>query len=263
MSYSVFLLVFVVPPIMALALLRRGPAGGAGARARWAIPITAAIAFVYTTPWDNYLVYRGVWGYGNGRILGTIGYVPIEEYAFFLLQPWLTGLLLYRVLERTHEPNPARVEAARWWGALAFAAVTAWGAWLLAAGPGGGATEGGATHRGLYLGLILAWAGPVMLGLWLYAGPHVWAHRRAAGLTLALSTGYLWVIDRYAITRGIWDISRTLSFDIRPFGLPVEEAVFFLVTNVLCVLGILLFLHGDRIEPPWPRPTSRPQPPSP
>jgi len=59
---------------------------------------------VYTTPWDNYLIWRDVWHYGTDRVVGTIGYVPVEEYLFFLLQPILTGFWLYWLLSRTSEP---------------------------------------------------------------------------------------------------------------------------------------------------------------
>jgi lycopene beta-cyclase len=61
-----------------------------------ALALHAVIAFVYTTPWDNYLVYREVWGYPPGRVLGTIGYVPVEEYAFFVIQTLATGLFAVR-----------------------------------------------------------------------------------------------------------------------------------------------------------------------
>ncbi len=52
----------------------------------------ATIAVVYTTPWDNYLVATGVWYYDPRLVLNrTIGYVPVEEYLFFILQTFLTG----------------------------------------------------------------------------------------------------------------------------------------------------------------------------
>jgi len=30
------------------------------------------LALVYTTPWDNYLIWRDVWHYGTDRVVGTI-----------------------------------------------------------------------------------------------------------------------------------------------------------------------------------------------
>ncbi len=53
----------------------------------------AVVAVVYTAPWDNYLVATGVWYYNPRLVLNwTIGYVPVEEYLFFVLQTFLTGL---------------------------------------------------------------------------------------------------------------------------------------------------------------------------
>lgn len=244
MSYLTFLLVWIVPVIAVLLLMRRAPlAGVGGARARWAIPLTCGIAFVWTTPWDNYLVWRGVWGYGGGRVIGTVGYVPVEEYAFFVLQPIMTGLLLYRLLERSDAPSalPRKPSLVRYAGWAITVLISLYGAVLLAR----------PALDGTYMGLILAWAMPVVGGLWLYGGPHFWAWRRPLLGALVPATLYLWVADRFAISRGIWDIDNTLSFNLDPLGLPVEEAVFFLVTNVLALLGTMLFLHGDRIRPFW------------
>ena len=57
------------------------------------IALICLIALVYTTPWDNYLIRQGVWSYPEGVVLGTIGYVPIEEYGFMILQSMLGGIL--------------------------------------------------------------------------------------------------------------------------------------------------------------------------
>ncbi|MEM6645121.1 MAG: lycopene cyclase domain-containing protein [Bacteroidota bacterium] len=237
MTYLTFLLVFIVPPILALAALQPNPADGWPAqRGKWALLAILAIAFSYTTPWDNYLVYAGVWWYGDERVIGTIGYVPIEEYMFFLLQPILTGLLLYRYLKR--DPSILKVthrfDIGHVIGIAFYFAITVIGAIQI-------------SFRGhhLYMGLILAWAGPVLLLLWLYAGPLYLAKWHIFLASFALPTLYLWVADRIAIGLEIWTISDELAYDFDPFGLPIEEALFFLVTNLLVVQGCMLFLYGD------------------
>ena len=103
MSYFAFHLVFILPPILLLCVQLRSPTYIRGLRAWLAIPLISLIALVYTTPWDNYLVWRGIWSYGADRVVGTIGYVPIEEYLFFVLQCILTGLWLYWLLAHTTE----------------------------------------------------------------------------------------------------------------------------------------------------------------
>lgn len=255
MSYLTFLLIFVVAPIGVLAATQPRPlAGVGGVRSAMAIPLLALIAFTYTTPWDNYLVYREVWWYGPDRVLGTVGYVPYEEYAFFVLQPVLTGLLLYHLLARWPEPaglagQPALARRGPAWstGGLAYLTITAVGVVLLLSG----------WARGLYMGLILAWAGPVLLGLWAYGGRLIWEFRRAFLVGTLIPTAYLWIIDRVAIGLGIWSISERYSLGFDPFGLPIEEATFFLVTNLLVVQGLLLFLHGDRLALPSGRTSDR------
>lgn len=236
MTYLTFLILFLVLPIAGLWITRRPlPSSIPPRRARWSLVLVCLIAFVYTTPWDNYLVFRGVWGYGTDRVLATIGYVPVEEYMFFLLQPILTGFFLYRLLAIFgQQPELKPSVLSRVSGGVLYIAITVLGIICLLA-----------NDSALYMGLILAWAGPVLLGLWVYGGDLFWSLRRPFLLGVALPTLYLWIADRIALGLNIWHISDTYSFDIDPLGLPIEEATFFLVTNLLVVQGTLLFLYGD------------------
>jgi lycopene beta-cyclase len=233
LTYLQFHFVFIVPPLLLLAVLRPWRALGPGT-GRF-LPLLAAIAFIYTTPWDNYLVWREIWGYGNERVIGVIGYVPVEEYLFFLLQPLLTGLFLYVVLARWAgvgvEPAPSGGGKVRAVGAISYLAVAGVGAALLTTTPG------------TYMGLILAWAAPVLAAQWAYAGHRMAALARPALVAIAVPTLYLWFADTVAIRLGIWEISRRYTLGPRPLGLPVEEAVFFLITNILVVQGLILFLY--------------------
>lgn len=235
MAYLTFHFVFILPVIGLLALtLPRPLAGVGGPRARWAIPLICLIAFSYTTPWDNYLVAQNVWWYGPERVIATIGYVPIEEYLFFILQPILTGLVLYQYLGRWPLRVASALPPARWIGTGLFAGLALLGAGFLYVG----------WDDGRYMGLILAWACPVLALMWIYGGPLLWALRSAILAGVLPSTVYLWVVDAWAIRMGIWTISLEYSMGA-VLGLPVEEAAFFLVTNLLVVKGILLFLEGD------------------
>jgi lycopene cyclase domain-containing protein len=244
MSYATFHLVFTLPPVVLMALtLRRPLAEVGGWRARWALPLLSLIAFTYTTPWDNYLVAREVWWYGEARVLATIGHVPVEEYFFFLIQPVLTGLFLYHVLSRTRLPRPGvpqdsapvRRTPAPWIGMSVWLLIAAAGFALLASD----------WDHGVYLGLILSWASPVLAGMWLYDGHLLWHMRRTLVVAIGIPTLYLWIADALAIRNGIWTISSRYTVGVNPFGLPVEEATFFLVTNMLVVKGILLLLYGE------------------
>lgn len=232
MTYLSFHLVFILPVIAVLAVIHLRQAVRLDRQAWAMLALMSGVAFIYTTPWDNYLVYRGVWGYGSERVLGTLGYVPLEEYAFFLLQPILTGLwyfLLRARARRSTTPPP------RWLrpSATAF--------WLLLTATGVIMLMSMSTHW-TYMGLILAWCSPVLAGLSWLGTSHVWRDRRAVALGVAVPTVYLWIADRTAIDFGIWTIADTYSVGFDPVGLPIEEALFFFVTNLLVVQGLAMLL---------------------
>lgn len=232
MTYLQFHLAFVIPPLVALVLLQPRGAGR-----WWPLAALAAVAFVWTTPWDNYIIARGVWTYPEDRVLAKVGYVPVEEYAFFLLQPVLTGLW-YRVLRARRALGTGdRSRTPHVLGVAAFGALTLLGAALW--------WRGG---HGLYLGLILAWACPVLAGMWWIDGARLAARWRVVAWTVAPPTLYLWAADRFAIGNGIWDITDATRTGSEIVGLPVEEALFFLVTNLLVAQGLAM-LEPDEAPP--------------
>lgn len=110
MTYPLFLLIYLVVPIVILGVwLRREW------RTRWwltAAAFTIVIALVYTTPWDNYLVATDVWYYDPARVWNIIlGWVPLEEYLFFVLQTILTGLVVAGLLKwETRRKTPAQIK---------------------------------------------------------------------------------------------------------------------------------------------------------
>ncbi len=97
-------------------------------------------------------------------------------------------------------------------------------------------------NPGVYLGLILVWAGPVLALQWAIGSTQLWATKRTWLIGTLVPTVYLWIADRIAIAQGIWSISDTYTTGLNLFGLPIEEATFFLVTNLLVVQGLLLLL---------------------
>ncbi len=98
MTYSLFLFLFLVVPIALLMFTLHRKTG-----ARWwrfAVALAILLALLYTTPWDNYLVAARVWYYDPGRVWNVvIGYVPLEEYLFFMLQPILASLIALALLK--------------------------------------------------------------------------------------------------------------------------------------------------------------------
>src|SRR5512147_2432394 len=115
MTYFGFLLRFLIIPILVFLAVtywdhkkNRHIVGFRNGRAVWAaIGVHVLLAVVYTTPWDNYLVATGVWYYNPKLVTGlVIGYVPIEEYTFFIVETILAGLWWWFLARRIF-PLPA------------------------------------------------------------------------------------------------------------------------------------------------------------
>lgn len=231
LPYLVFHVLFTLPPL-ALVFTTR-PQLPARRRLLSTIGVTlmATVAFLYTTPWDNVLIERGVWWYGDGAVVARFWAAPLGEYLFFVLQTVLAGAWLYHV---DFDPTPVDGDFAagpRVVGALAW----------LATGAAGGVMVFVAGDRWFYLGAILVWAAPIVALQWAVGGTYLLRTWRDWLPAVAVPTLYLWAVDRVAIGIGIWTISDEFSSGFDILGLPVEEATFFLITNVLVVYGLVLF----------------------
>ena len=196
----------------------------------WGVGIVALIALVYTTPWDSYMIRRGVWSYGDGVTVARLLEIPLGEYVFFVVQPLITGAWLYVLLSRA-ETRDAGDWTPRWaltLAALGLTAVGGYWAWV----------TGGRTF---YIGMILVWAGPVLGLQWAYGGHYIARNARAVAAGVLPSALYLASADRLAIENGLWSLSDELTTGVDVLGLPVEEGAFFVVTCLLVVQGIMLF----------------------
>ena len=233
MTYFHFHLLFLLPPICIIWWLGRRHAFFTSPSAIGSLLTISAIAFIYTTPWDNFLVQNGVWGYGEDRVWGTIGYVPIEEYLFFILQPVLTGFWLYFLMSTRFKRSRITSQSgqAHWLGTLTYTYLSLAGLLML---------QYESTY---YMALILVWACPILAVQWAYGGYYLWSKRSLFLIAVMAPTLYLWVADRIAIGVGIWHISERYTTGLHLMGLPIEEALFFLITNLLVVQGMMLSVY--------------------
>ncbi|MBT3720791.1 lycopene cyclase domain-containing protein [archaeon] len=62
--------------------------------------IIPLIFFIIGTIWDTYAVYRNHWTFSDSMLIGIkIGILPLEEYLFFLVVPYMI-LTLYKILDK-------------------------------------------------------------------------------------------------------------------------------------------------------------------
>ena len=249
MKYFAFLARFVLIPLGLLSLIawwdrRRGHKLPPTLDALPASAVLAghvALAVAYTTPWDNYLVASRVWWYDRKLVNGLVlGYVPIEEYSFFVLQTLLAGswmLFLAWHLPQAQRPEPTKHPVRLRIGmSLALGAIWLGAVWNLLRGP----------KSRTYLSLTLAWALlPILLQV-AFGGDILWAQRRLIALGIIPATLYLGISDSLAIDSGTWTINPEKTVNIQLGGkLPLEEGLFFLLTNTLVALGITLTLSKE------------------
>jgi len=246
-TYFGFLALFLIIPLAVLGTLtwrdhRRGitlPYALQNYPAWMALAVHVIVAVVYTTPWDNYLVATAVWWYDLALVTGlTIGWVPIEEYTFFVLQTFLAGLwLLY--LARRIRFDPGSIAHAH-----QIRVISTWVLgliWLVSVGL---LVSGWSPST--YLALILVWALPPIMLQTIFGADILWRHYRLVLAALLPSLIYLSVADALAITAGTWAISPAQSLNIYLAGyLPVEEFLFFIITNTLVVFGMTLVLARE------------------
>lgn len=155
--------------------------------------------------------------------------IPVEELLFIVGQPLLTGLWLRALRPDRPVPPLARLTGtARTAGAAGC---------LLVAGAGALAAR---TPALSYLGLLLAWAGPLLAVQWALGGDLLWARRRILAAGVVAPTGYLWALDWVGLHLHLWQLSAGRTTGLQLAGLPVEEALFFTLTDLLVIGGLLL-----------------------
>ena len=96
MTYLQFHLAFNLPALLALLWLVRRRLRAV--HWKW-LAVLCGIVLLTTTPWDNWAVHRRIWDFDWRRTtpvgvsLGGVDWrLPLEEYAFFVVETVLVGL---------------------------------------------------------------------------------------------------------------------------------------------------------------------------
>lgn len=240
---------YTIPPAIALTLLYHPLLSRTDV---YKIAFLISIAVVSTLPWDSYLIRNNIWAYPPDVIIGpTLFSIPAEEVFFFIIQTYNTTLIYLILNKPIFHPNymssakPQKSSGFQWnAGQVILAGSVIVGAGLIWRG-----------NEGTYLGLIIAWAGPFALLLWSLSSQFLIAlPLSSTAVPIALPTLYLWLVDTLALKRGTWVIGSGTKLGIHLWdGLEIEEAFFFLATNVLIVFGLVAFDHAVSILLTFPR----------
>jgi lycopene cyclase domain-containing protein len=243
MTYFGFLLRFLILPILVLLGLtywdnksKKSVRGFQNGRGVWiGIGVHVLLAVMYTTPWDNYLVATQVWYYNPKLVTGlAIGYVPIEEYTFFVLETILAGLWWCFLVRRFPlAPGSSLNRLPVYLSSCILASLWLIFAYLFFLG----------ATKWTYLSIILFWALPPMFIQLLFGADILWHYRKVVFWGIMVPATYLSLTDIVALKETTWSISTSQTTGILFFGiLPLEEVIFFFVTNVLITFGMTLLL---------------------
>ena len=179
----------------------------------------------------------GVWYYNPALISGILlGYVPLEEYTFFVLQTILVGLwwgLLASALTpiRKFQPSAllrraASLSVGLLWFISASVFLSGW-------------------KPGTYLSIILFWALPPILLQLIFGADILWHFRKLLAAVVLPIGVYLSWADLLAITATTWAIHPAQSLGIFLGRLPLEEGIFFFITIILTTFGVTLLLAPE------------------
>jgi lycopene beta-cyclase len=241
-TYFRFHWIFNVPLLVGLAAVGWGEpwTGGSLAATGWVV----LAALVFTTPWDNLAARAGIWGFPREKYTLRIGWLPVEEYLFFVLQTLNVILGLRALLHLVPGWHRSAGSDPNIWTAICLGiSVPVWiviglqlRGWRRRTGP-----------RVNYL-LHLAWFLPVLYAQWLL-GPRLFAaHAGLLALVTLFFGAYYTVADYIAVRAGLWffDPAQITGWKAARL-LPWEEIAFFLLTSLLVAQSYLLLLpDGER-----------------
>jgi lycopene cyclase domain-containing protein len=245
MTYFGFLLRFLLLPIFVLFVftwwdnrVKRPAPGFDSKKVPLIIGVNILLALTYTTPWDNYLVATGVWTYNPELVTGLVlGYVPLEEYTFFIVETLLAGLWWWFLVRRWSQPEEdfKPRTTGRY---LAFGMLFAvWALFSCLFFLGADSWN--------YLGIIFFWALAAIFPQFLFGADILWHHRKLVFWTIVPPGIYLSLVDIVALKGTTWSISKSQTTGLLIFGiLPLEEIVFFFITNILIGFGMTLMLSN-------------------
>ncbi|SCV70134.1 BQ2448_1528 [Microbotryum intermedium] len=183
-----------------------------------------------------------IWSYPPSSCLGpTLASIPIEEVFFFFIQTYITSCIyaicsrpvLHVLLLPRSKKAADRATRIATVGTMAFLGLTAIAVDQLRRG-----------GEWTYMALIVGWVCPFLALLWGVASSHIIALPLCSTLIpILFPTFYLWVCDAFALQRGTWVIERGTKLGVAVYGLEIEEAIFFLLTNVMVVFGLAACDH--------------------
>lgn len=236
MTYMGFHFVFTIPLLIVMLFFTRKNREIFSKKSLQGMGLLLFLAVTYTTPWDSYLIHQRIWSYKPENVMGTFLLIPYEEFFFFVIQTIIGCLFTALILHKTKAPKtlPFSIKTHRIVAFLVMMALLTT-AFLFSPIP----------DHFRYLSLIGVWAIPVLALQWSLGGSSLMHAKGPWLFCVTALTTYFCLADSFAIYKEIWFFPTNTLSGFQLGVLPIEEALFFLVTNLMVVQGYILFTRVD------------------
>ena len=240
MTYLRFHLIFNLPILILLAALTGTVPWTTGEGEALGLVLLAVM--IFTTPWDNLAAKWGIWGFPREKYSLRIGYLPVEEYAFFLLHSANVMLAVRALFHFVPDWQIGlETEIGKWTLICLAASLIPW-AFIAAQLYGLRRKVGPRVNYAIHL----AWFLPVIYAQWILAPPLFWGHAGLLVLVTAAFGIYYTLADLVAVRAGTWFFDEKQITGMKLGGiLPWEEIAFFFLTSLLVAQSYLLLLPSD------------------
>jgi lycopene cyclase domain-containing protein len=240
MTYFRFHLIFNLPVRVVLTVLNWHPRFRVGEPTAFGLVLLAVM--VFTTPWDNLAAKWGIWGFPRQKYSLRIGYLPVEEYIFFLLQS-INVMLAVRALFLffPHWLTARETDIDIWTKVCLVVSILPWFLIVLQ-------LRALRSKKGpcINYAIHLAWFLPVIYAQWVIAPLLFWNHILFLTLVTSIFGVYYTVADLAAVRAGTWFFDEKQITGIKLNGvLPWEEIAFFFLTSLLVAQSYLLLVPSD------------------
>ncbi|KAI8581712.1 hypothetical protein K450DRAFT_185497 [Umbelopsis ramanniana AG] len=192
------------------------------------------VAMTTASIWDNYIVYHNAWWYCPTCVIAVIGYVPLEEYMFFIIMTVITVhftslVMRWQLPVLSINPSTSKLtcDLSRYvpFFGLMGLGIVSW-FWAIPNTPF------------FYGCCILFYTLPVLAVLWYGSGLYIARRFKAVMVSVMVPTALLCIVDIVALRAGVWHINEKTSTEIFVVpDLPLEEFGFFLLVNTVIVFA--------------------------
>ncbi len=199
--------------------------------------VLIAFAFAFSAPWENFLGYMGVLHFNESAALGALGYIPYEEYFWWVDHSLLAAFWVMSIMPCKPVPKSGNPHVLfRIIGVLFSLGMTYYGYYLY--------DSNGPT---LYVSVTLMFIFPVFAIQFLVCGHLLRQYPREWLLGILVPSIHTILIDRYALHVGIWNISTELTTGIGAYGFILEHILAYSLTTALAVQTVIPNLRSMQL----------------